>query len=490
VSASSKKAVSALIKALQAALPTVMFAGRQVWRGVIFPFLLLLCVIFIMALIVVTTGIIQLQLRMHQAQVQDSRFGTDVLQSFVQQASDIDKFEYEFQPLSATVLQFMDESARFAENLLFASDYTCNKAIDIYVSNLKTPPSADSDIVKKRADYVTQCQDVILRRITASALSPESFDVSDKEKFRSKFVKEVIPQISDISIQTNPDLEAAVSVVANYYLAFYTDGLKQKESLEKYVTFCSKLNEYLSTSKNLSILAQSTIEGAKYEFYKCTYAALISPGSILPFGLIQYNGSTSLNPDKLVTTQNPINDKRDVDGDRVLQNTMVSELLFSYRFYRNYLGPSINNFIVAPIDLSFMLLVLFSSLLGAFLRFIFDDIQRTQRAINLEGKKSGETNFSAMYPASLFIKQALVSVMVGLLFYVLCRTTLVSMLDRTVAEGTFSLNPYLVSFIAAVAGILSTETFQKIVDVGGGLIKSSSGARNKHQPPTVPGANP
>jgi hypothetical protein len=51
-------------------------------------------------------------------------------------------------------------------------------------------------------------------------------------------------------------------------------------------------------------------------------------------------------------------------------------------------------------------------------------------------------------------------------------------MDRAVAEDSFSLNPYLVAFIAALAGILSNETFEKIVKVGAKTIEGSQLAKN------------
>jgi hypothetical protein len=153
------------------------------------------------------------------------------------------------------------------------------------------------------------------------------------------------------------------------------------------------------------------------------------------------------------------------------------ELVAAYRFYREarWIGVVFDYLITAPIDLSFIVIVFFASMLGSMLRLVYEDVQDQKK-----GTASSQSMVQNRYRYRA--EQLIVGIMVSLLFYILSRTALISLLDRSVSENTFALNPYLVAFVAAVAGILSNETFDQIIATGRNILKNSEHNATKDQP--------
>jgi len=131
----------------------------------------------------------------------------------------------------------------------------------------------------------------------------------------------------------------------------------------------------------------------------------------------------------------------------------------------------------APIDISFIVIVIGASVLGSTLHLMYNHI-------NPE-----EATRKIVEPGSRYhyvVEYIMVGVVVSLLFYILSRTALISLMDRSVADDSFSLNP-LVAFIAALAGILSNETFKRIVKVGANSIDGEQSAAEGRIPVVAKG---
>lgn len=433
---------------------------RRLWRGLVIPTILVFLVFALLGAIVVAMGVIQLQLRVHQAQVLDARFGTDVLSTFEQQVSTINKLEETVRENGPDILAYATSGSNFLQELLSQSAYVCKTPLDLW---LRDHPQNASDSVT-RDSHIKFCQDLIFQKINNFSAGGNVNDAPAKRK--GDLINEIVSEITVEPLRKDTIIISTVAGFVNFYDAFYQKGIELKSKNDLYADYCLKLSNYLSINRIMSKLADTSIQDAKYIMYQCVAFERRPPNSFLPFNLFQVDqskSSTDADQSKISMNANaspgisaPVDGGKVLTRESAIQAATVSELLFSYRFYKSILGPRLDSIIVAPIDLSFMVLVILSALFGAFLRHILEDIQRTERGLG-----------GAPQSFSIFLKRSILSIMVALLFYVLSRTTLVSMLDKTVAEGTFTLNPYLVAFVAAVAGILSTETFKKLIEVGG-----------------------
>jgi len=150
-------------------------------------------------------------------------------------------------------------------------------------------------------------------------------------------------------------------------------------------------------------------------------------------------------------------DKRDLEAD--IAGALFFDLVAYYRFYEKFLGLNYTELIViAPIDISFILLVIICGALGAMLR-ITAEIYNPK----LFGREHGAKRISPIYYFVL-------GIMCSLIIYILAKTALAGVAEASYSSRSGSLSPFVTAFLAVVSGAICEEAFQVILQAGRSLL--------------------
>ena len=145
---------------------------------------------------------------------------------------------------------------------------------------------------------------------------------------------------------------------------------------------------------------------------------------------------------------------------------LVYDLIAYYRFYEKFFATHTELLVLAPIDISFVFLVIFCGALGAMLR-ITAEIYNPK----LFGKEHAELTHPLIY---YFVT----GIMCSLIVYILARTAFAGLADSSYATKSGNLSPFVIAFLAIISGVLCEEAFQQIMLAGRALLSRTGGKRN------------
>jgi hypothetical protein len=149
-----------------------------------------------------------------------------------------------------------------------------------------------------------------------------------------------------------------------------------------------------------------------------------------------------------------------------LSNALFFDLISYYRFYERLLGTTITSLaVIAPVDVTFILLVILCGGLGAVLRIA---------AESYNPKLFGVTH---QVPRSKVVYSFVLGVMCALIVYILARTVYTGLGEASYSDKSGNLSPFVTAFLAIVSGLISEEAFQQIIAAGKALLTSSTGKR-------------
>jgi hypothetical protein len=159
-------------------------------------------------------------------------------------------------------------------------------------------------------------------------------------------------------------------------------------------------------------------------------------------------------------------DKRDLETD--ISWALFYDLVAYYRFYEKLFGVRYTEAIViAPIDISFVLLVIICGALGAMLR-VTAEIYNPK----LFGKEPNERRISLMY---YFI----LGIMCSLIVYILAKTAFAGISDASYGSKSGNISPFVTAFLAVVSGAICEEAFQAIINAGRKMLNRMGGKQDE-----------
>ncbi|MBZ6076327.1 hypothetical protein [Microvirga puerhi] len=153
-----------------------------------------------------------------------------------------------------------------------------------------------------------------------------------------------------------------------------------------------------------------------------------------------------------------------LDGGAVLSDAVIRENA-SFNDVHTSRQQGLIDIVFAPLDFTYAVLVVFSGILGALLRYVWEvatrwGIYRTAAA-NAADRAAGQPQRLSRMNIQIqeVLVRILLAIMCALTIYVLARISLVALGDRTALAGGLQLNPFLVAFLAVISGIMTDETF-------------------------------
>lgn len=125
----------------------------------------------------------------------------------------------------------------------------------------------------------------------------------------------------------------------------------------------------------------------------------------------------------------------------------------------------VEQIVIAPIDISFVLLVIVCGALGAMLRIIAQKYKP-----ELFGPVTSDD--AKRMPLYYFV----IGVMCSLIVYILAKTVFAGLADTAYIAKSGNMSPFVVAFLAVVSGLLCEEAFQRIVAAGKAALARSTGS--------------
>jgi hypothetical protein len=130
---------------------------------------------------------------------------------------------------------------------------------------------------------------------------------------------------------------------------------------------------------------------------------------------------------------------------------------------RDFGAEVVEQIVIAPIDITFVALVIICGALGAMLRITAEMYKPELFGKEVEGQK----RTSSVY---YFI----VGVMCSLIVYILAKTAFAGLADSSFVAKSGNMSPFVTAFLAIVSGLLSDEAFQRIVTAGRATLAQST----------------
>lgn len=147
-----------------------------------------------------------------------------------------------------------------------------------------------------------------------------------------------------------------------------------------------------------------------------------------------------------------------------LSNALFFDLIAYYRFYEKVLGANVTSLaVIAPIDMTFILLVILCGGLGAMLRIV---------AESYDPKLFGKTHEA---PRSKIIYSFVLGVMCALIVYIIARTVYTGLGESNYSSKSGNLSPFVTAFLAIISGLICEEAFQQIIVAGKALLTKTTG---------------
>ena len=134
---------------------------------------------------------------------------------------------------------------------------------------------------------------------------------------------------------------------------------------------------------------------------------------------------------------------------------------------RTFGGDITEQIVIAPIDISFVLLVVTCGALGAMLRISAETYNP-----KLFDKDATEAD------RKTWVYYFVIGIMCSLIVYILARTVFAGLVDTTYVAKSGNMSPFVIAFMAIVSGLLCEEAFQQIIRAGKSTLVRSTGARD------------
>src|SRR5206468_1235495 len=131
---------------------------------------------------------------------------------------------------------------------------------------------------------------------------------------------------------------------------------------------------------------------------------------------------------------------------------------------REFGAKVVEQIVSAPIDITFVALVIICGALGAMLRITAETYKP-----ELFGKEVDEQKKTSR------VYYFIVGVMCSLIVYILAKTVFAGLADSTNVSKSGNMSPFVTAFLAVVSGLLCDEAFQRIVSAGRAALARSTG---------------
>ncbi|HEX5213381.1 MAG TPA: hypothetical protein VFW22_16770 [Pseudolabrys sp.] len=155
-----------------------------------------------------------------------------------------------------------------------------------------------------------------------------------------------------------------------------------------------------------------------------------------------------------------------------LSNGLFFDLISYYRFYEKLLGATLTGLaVIAPIDITFILLVILCGGLGAMLRIV---------AESYDPKLFGKTHET---PRAKIVYSFVLGIMCALIVYILARTVYAGLGESNYSSKSGNLSPFVTAFLAIISGLIYEEAFQQIIVAGKTLLAKTAGGSGSADTP-------
>lgn len=132
--------------------------------------------------------------------------------------------------------------------------------------------------------------------------------------------------------------------------------------------------------------------------------------------------------------------------------------------HRDFGADFVEQIVIAPIDITFVTLVIICGALGAMLR-ITGEMYKPE----LFGKDT--LDWKKTTPLYYFV----IGIMCALIVYILAKTVFAGLADTTYVAKSGNMSPFVIAFLAIVSGLLCEEAFQRIIGAGRAALARSTG---------------
>ena len=153
-----------------------------------------------------------------------------------------------------------------------------------------------------------------------------------------------------------------------------------------------------------------------------------------------------------------------------ISGALLFDLMAYYSFYQNQLtkvgfngGYWAAQIVIAPIEITFVLLVIICGALGAMLRLAASKYNPA-----LFGKDMSEMKGPMVY---YFI----IGIMCALITYIIAKTAFAGVTDASYSSKSGNLSPFVTAFLAIISGLMCEEAFHQIMTAGKAVLARSTG---------------
>jgi hypothetical protein len=135
---------------------------------------------------------------------------------------------------------------------------------------------------------------------------------------------------------------------------------------------------------------------------------------------------------------------------------------------RDFGSGVVEQIVIAPIEITFVMLVIICGALGAMLR-ITAEVYKPE----LFGKQVEERKKTSR------VYYFIIGIMCSLIVYILAKTVFSGLGDTASAGKSGNMSPFVTAFLAVVSGLLCEEAFQRIISAGRAALAHSTGGQQK-----------
>ncbi len=413
-----------------------MQVGAFLWRAAKITLLMVVGLSFVAATALLIS-IIQFQIRIIEAKNQSKSFSLTSLTQSVEMQKEFTASVEKIQKTEAIMAKFLDIQEDYFKRTSQIATYMCASAED------KIRPTCVADVINviqsAQKENLNQIYNVIssfIKTDRAEQLKPFASQAVELVQRRSKFNTEYEDTLVgakfactliEYHVGSTEDFASALGYAPEYVtvarrrcLAFQTGGALLGQD---------------ATKQGVAGPIESDLAGALffdvtayYRFYENMFNGLLSPF---------------------------------VSASKEAGNQRKSESIGSY---------ITEQIVIAPIDISFVLLVVTCGALGAMLRISAE----TYNPALFRPKDANEAEVAESQPKT-WVYYFVVGIMCSLIIYILARTVFAGLVDTTYVAKSGNMSPFVIAFMAIVSGLMCEEAFQQIIRAGKATLARSTG---------------
>jgi hypothetical protein len=247
---------------------------------------------------------------------------------------------------------------------------------------------------------------------------------------------------------------------------------------------CQIISNYLASEGNLALAQGFLPVYVTVASNRC--AAVLFTIATVPMGAALGAGAPPGAAAATAITSDPSAQARRLEGD--LSGALFFDVIAYFRFYENMLNglcrmalapfgsrcdprfgtDMTEQIVIAPIDISFVILVVTCGALGAMLRISAETYNP-----KLFGKDVADTD------KKTWVYYFVIGIMCSLIVYILARTVFAGLVDTTYVAKSGNMSPFVIAFMAIVSGLLCEEAFQQIIRAGKATLARSTGGNDQ-----------